>query len=196
VPTEAESLAIVMDDPDAVESAGRIWDHWVVWNVPPDDEEIPEGWDADAAGAVEGQNDFGEVGYDGPNPPDREHTYRFVVYALDTTLDRRRGAAKEEFQDAATGHVVDDDELEGTHAPSRRARRGNTVRPWSALDRRPHQADRRAVHSSRTSTTRWVSSASSNASRPAPAARSSGVSSAWRRSQTVASVPGGGQGPA
>jgi phosphatidylethanolamine-binding protein (PEBP) family uncharacterized protein len=57
------------------------------------------------------------VGYDGPNPPDRVHTYRFVLYALDTTLDLRRGASKEAFQDAATGHVVGDDELEGTYAP-------------------------------------------------------------------------------
>lgn len=74
VPDETESLAPVIDDPDAVEPAGKIWDHGVVRNIDPDTTSIPEAWDA--AGAVEGRNDFGGLGYGGPNPPDREHTYR------------------------------------------------------------------------------------------------------------------------
>ncbi|MFB6172223.1 MAG: YbhB/YbcL family Raf kinase inhibitor-like protein [Haloarculaceae archaeon] len=117
VPDGAESLALVMDDPDAMEPAGKIWDHWVVWNVPADTTDVPEGWDPGPVGAVEGQNDFGESGYGGPNPPDREHTYRFVAYALDATLDLSPGASKADFEDAATGHLVADATLEGTYAP-------------------------------------------------------------------------------
>jgi hypothetical protein len=117
VPDGAESLALVMDDPDAMEPAGKVWDHWVVWNVPPGTSEIPEGWDPAADGATEGENSWGETGWGGPNPPDREHTYRFVVYALDTTLDLPPSATKADLQDAATGHLLEDATLEGTYAP-------------------------------------------------------------------------------
>lgn len=116
VPDAAESLALVMDDPDAVDPAGMIWDHWVVWNVPTD-VEIPEGWDPADDGAVEGENDFGETGYGGPAPPDGEHTYVFTLYAVDTTLDLSEGATKEELERALEGHVVDEAELTGTFAP-------------------------------------------------------------------------------
>lgn len=116
-PDDAESLALIVDDPDAMKPAGKIWDHWLVWNLPPDIGEIPEAWDADEAGATEGQNDYGEHGYGGPNPPDREHTYRFMLYALDTTLDLPPSADKETLQDAMTGHLLTDAQLEGTYAP-------------------------------------------------------------------------------
>ena len=117
VPSDAESLVIIVDDPDAMEPAGQIWDHWLVWNVDPDTASIPADWDARDAGATEGQNDFGEHGYGGPNPPDRKHTYRFGVYALDETLDHQSAADKAALQDAMTGHIVADARLEGTYAP-------------------------------------------------------------------------------
>jgi hypothetical protein len=115
VPAEAESLALLVDDPDAKEPAGKVWDHWTVWNISPDRESIPEDWSADEA--TEGQNDYGEQGYGGPNPPDREHTYRFRLYALDTTLDLSPSATKEDLVDAMTGHVVDKARIDGTYAP-------------------------------------------------------------------------------
>ena len=115
VPADTESLALVMDDPDAVEPAGKVWDHWVVWNVDPGIGEIPEGWSV--AGAVEGQNDYGEPGYGGPNPPDREHTYRFRLYALDTELDLSAGATKDDLLAAIEGHVLAEAQLDGTYAP-------------------------------------------------------------------------------
>jgi len=117
VPAAAESLALVVDDPDAREPAGTVWDHWLAWNLPPDTAAIPEDWSADAAGATEGQNDYGEHGYGGPNPPDREHAYQFRLYALDTTIGLSASAKKSDLQDAMTGHVVADATLEGTYAP-------------------------------------------------------------------------------
>lgn len=116
VPAEAESLAIVVDDPDAIEPAGKVWDHWIVWNVPID-AEIPEGWDPTDDGATEGTTDFGETGYGGPAPPDRKHTYRFRLYALDTTIDLPSSAGKDDLEDAVEGHVLDEAFLEGTYAP-------------------------------------------------------------------------------
>lgn len=116
VPDDAASLALIVDDPDAVEPAGKVWDHWVVWNVDPAVDEIPEDWDPSDAGASEGTNDYGETGYGGPNPPDREHTYRFRLFALDATLDLSNADA-DALEDAMEGHVLAEARLEGTYTP-------------------------------------------------------------------------------
>lgn len=115
VPSEAESLALVIDDPDAVEPAGKVWDHWVVWNIDPATSTIPEDWDA--SGVVQGRNDYGEREYGGPNPPDREHTYRFKLYALDEELDLDAGATKDQLETAIEGKIVAETQFEGTYAP-------------------------------------------------------------------------------
>lgn len=113
IPDAAESLVLVMDDPDAREPAGKIWDHWVVWNIPPDVEELPEGFD----GGVQGRNDFGERGYGGPNPPDRQHTYVFVLYAVDRTLDLPESTGKDEVLEEIQDYVLAEAGLRGTYSP-------------------------------------------------------------------------------
>ncbi|MFB6106220.1 MAG: YbhB/YbcL family Raf kinase inhibitor-like protein [Halobacteriaceae archaeon] len=117
VPEGAESLALVLDDPDAVEPAGKVWDHWVVWNIPPDLGGAPEDWVPASVGADEGKNDYGDPGYGGPNPPDGEHTYRFVLYALDATLSLDAGTTAEDLRTAIEGHVLAEATLTGTYAP-------------------------------------------------------------------------------
>ncbi len=109
----AASLALVVDDPDAVEPAGKVWDHWVVWNVPPETTTIPEGWEPSEA--VEGTNDYGEIGYGGPNPPDREHRYRFKLFALDTTLDLPPETDADRLSAAMEGSVIEQTQLDGTY---------------------------------------------------------------------------------
>jgi Raf kinase inhibitor-like YbhB/YbcL family protein len=99
VPDDAESLALIVDDPDAREPAGKVWDHWLVWNVPPETASIPEDWEP--TDATEGTNDYGDHGYGGPNPPDREHTYRFRLFALDTTLEHGSDADAADIESAA-----------------------------------------------------------------------------------------------
>ncbi|WP_306059454.1 YbhB/YbcL family Raf kinase inhibitor-like protein [Natronococcus wangiae] len=113
VPDEAVSLALIVDDPDAVEPAGTVWDHWIVWNILPETTTIPEDWDPDDA--MEGTNDFGEPGYGGPSPPDREHKYRFTLYALDTTLDLESDTDAADLESAIDGHVIARTLLEGTY---------------------------------------------------------------------------------
>lgn len=115
VPDEAASLALLVDDPDAKEPAGKVWGHWVAWNVAPETTEIAA--DATPTGATEGENDFGERGYGGPNPPDGEHTYHFRLFALDEPLDLDAGATKEELEEALSGRVIEETELRGTYAP-------------------------------------------------------------------------------
>lgn len=113
VPEEAGSLVLLMDDPDAREPAGKIWEHWTVWNIDPANTSIEEG----ESPGVEGTTDFRDTGYGGPNPPDGEHTYRFRVYALDTELDLSEGATKEDVQEAMEGHVLEEAKLEGRFSP-------------------------------------------------------------------------------
>jgi len=115
VPDEAVSLALIIDDPDAKEPAGKVWDHWVLWNVDPGTTGIAAG--ETPTGAIEGRNDFSETGYGGPKPPDREHTYVFELLALDTELALDRGSTKADFRTAAEGHVIETAELRGTFEP-------------------------------------------------------------------------------
>ncbi|MFB6150841.1 MAG: YbhB/YbcL family Raf kinase inhibitor-like protein [Haloarculaceae archaeon] len=115
VPSDASSLVLIVDDPDAVEPAGEVWLHWLVWNIPASRTEIPEGWNPSEA--VQGKNDFGNRRYGGPAPPDEAHTYRFKLYALDATLDLPASAGKREVGRAMEGQVVAQTQLEGTYAP-------------------------------------------------------------------------------
>lgn len=84
VPENAESLVLVVDDPDAHPVTGHVFTHWTVWDIDPDRETIPRGWTPE--GAVEGYNDFPAQGYGGPAPPEGSHEYRFKLLALDSTL--------------------------------------------------------------------------------------------------------------
>ncbi|GIW69038.1 MAG: hypothetical protein KatS3mg100_532 [Candidatus Parcubacteria bacterium] len=109
VPENAKALALIMDDPDAPVG---VWDHWVVFNIPPDVEEIPEGTEPSG---VSGRNSWGREGYDGPCPPDREHRYFFRLYALDEPLALSSGSTKEEVLRAMEGHILAQAELMGRY---------------------------------------------------------------------------------
>lgn len=111
VPGDARSIVLLMDDPDAKKPAGKIWDHWTVWNIPPGTRRIDEG--SLPGEAEEGVTDFGSTGYGGPNPPDREHTYRFRAYAVDRKLDLSPDTTKEDVLDAIDGHIIEEAKLEG-----------------------------------------------------------------------------------
>jgi len=107
IPREAKTLAVIVEDPDA---QGRTFDHWVVWNIPPS-RRITE----NAVPGLEGKNGKGEIGYTGPCPPQDTHRYFFKVYAVDTLLDLKEGATKEQLVEALHDHVVAYGELVGTY---------------------------------------------------------------------------------
>lgn len=115
VPEDAASLTVVVDDPDAVGPAGEVWLHWLVWDVPPGRTEIPADWSPEAA--VVGENDFGNRRYDGPDPPDGTHTYRFKCFATDRALDLPPSATDREVGAAMAGTVLAAAELSGTYGP-------------------------------------------------------------------------------
>jgi len=112
--TRIKSLALIMDDPDAMAAVGKVWVHWVVWNITPDQE---TGDIITDITAVEGMTDFGEVGYGGPAPPDKRHTYIFKLYALDTKLDLPDKSTKADVEKAMEGHIIEQTQLTGTYAP-------------------------------------------------------------------------------
>ena len=105
VPSEAKTLAIIMDDPDAMKAVGKVWVHWLTYH------------DINNATKIEGKTDFGEIGYGGPAPPDGRHTYIFKGYALDVVLDLKKGYSKQELEDAMKGHILAEAKLTGTFAP-------------------------------------------------------------------------------
>jgi Raf kinase inhibitor-like YbhB/YbcL family protein len=110
-PGETESLALIMDDPDA--PAGT-WVHWLLWNVPGDVREIAQG--QVPPGAEEGLNSWGEQGYGGPQPPSGTHHYFFRVYALDTSLQLPASSEREDLEGAMRGHVLDEAVVMGTYS--------------------------------------------------------------------------------
>ena len=115
IPEGTKSLALIMDDPDAMGAVGKVWVHWVVWNIDPTKPFITG--NPRESGFVEGMTDFGEVGYGGPAPPDKRHTYVFKLYALDSKLDLPEGSTKSELENAMEGHILEQAQLTGTYAP-------------------------------------------------------------------------------
>jgi len=110
LPAGTATLALVMDDPDAPMGT---FDHWIVWNIPPDTVEVPEG---EEPNGMQGMTDFGRLGYGGPCPPGGTHRYRFKLYALDEGLNLREGTRKEGLERAMEDHVLAEAVLEGTYS--------------------------------------------------------------------------------
>ena len=110
VPSEAKSLVLIADDPDA---PGGLFTHWLVWNIPPQTNSIAEG---SAPKGVHGTNDFGKPDYKGPCPPPGTHRYSFKIFALDRELDLRGGAKRSQLDAAMKGHVIAQGELVGRYA--------------------------------------------------------------------------------
>jgi len=105
IPSQAKSLVLIADDPDA---PSGVFTHWLIWNISPKTNSISEG---NAPKGVHGTNDFGKSGYKGPCPPSGMHKYSFKVFALDRELDLRGGAKRTQLDAAMKGHVIAQGEL-------------------------------------------------------------------------------------
>lgn len=115
VPTETQSLALIVDDPDA---PGKTFVHWVVYDIPPTVRQLPEQIPTAKTPTnvgVQGKNDFGKFGYGGPCPPSGTHRYFFQLYALDKKLNLAAGASKSQVLSAIEGHVLAKAELIGRY---------------------------------------------------------------------------------
>ena len=115
-PAETQSLALIMEDPDA--PAGT-WVHWVLYNIPVQSRNLQEdlpvtGKNIDPNAIYVGTNSSGNIGYDGPCPPSGMHRYYFKLYALDTLISLLPGASKEQVLREMEGHILAQGELMGT----------------------------------------------------------------------------------
>ncbi len=121
VPPGTQSLALIVDDPDAPDPAAprTTWVHWLLYNLPADCSGLPEAVAALPAGCGEGINDWQRTGYGGPCPPIGRHRYFFKLYALDTRLLELGTPTKAQLEQAMAGHVIAQAWLVGTYQKTR-----------------------------------------------------------------------------
>jgi Raf kinase inhibitor-like YbhB/YbcL family protein len=114
-PKDTKSFALISDDPDAPLG---VWVHWVMWNIPPEVNELAEGIPAVKElqnGSKQGINDSMQNGYDGPCPPSGTHRYYFKVYALDAMLDLPDKTTKKDLLTAMKYHILAEGSLMGEY---------------------------------------------------------------------------------
>lgn len=87
-PAGTKSFAVTVYDPDAPTGSG--WWHWVVFNIPASVHSLAKNSGNTQAGllpsgAVQSHTDFGNTGYGGACPPEKDgpHHYEFTIWALD-----------------------------------------------------------------------------------------------------------------
>jgi Raf kinase inhibitor-like YbhB/YbcL family protein len=119
VPSGTKSLVLIVDDPDAPDprSPKMTWAHWVLANLPPSVDVLPEGVAPSALppGTIEGVNDWKRTGYGGPCPPVGRHRYFHKLYALDRVLEGFKRPTKAQVEAAMKGHALGHAELIGTY---------------------------------------------------------------------------------
>ena len=123
VPAGAQSLALMLEDPDAVSAKPFV--HWLAWNIDPAlgalPASVPGGNEITQPLALrQGRNNRGAIGYFGPRPPgSRPHHYHFQLFALDRRLELAGGADREALLAAMNGHVLAKGDLVGLFAKPR-----------------------------------------------------------------------------
>lgn len=110
IPAETQSLALVVDDPDAPVG---LFTHWIIYNMSPATMQILQ--NAKPETGVEGTNDMPVVGYTGPCPPNGKHRYFFKLYALKSMLSLNEGANRQEFDIAIEEQIIDMAQLVGLY---------------------------------------------------------------------------------
>jgi Raf kinase inhibitor-like YbhB/YbcL family protein len=120
LPAGTASLVLIVDDPDAPDpSAPRmVWDHWVLYNIPPTVHGLVEGVTPESLpqGSTEGINSWGRTSYGGPCPPVGRHRYFHRLYALDIQLPAELGHPnKNDLLLAMDDHILAHTELVGTY---------------------------------------------------------------------------------
>jgi Raf kinase inhibitor-like YbhB/YbcL family protein len=121
VPAGTESLALIMDDPDAPDPAAptMTWVHWVVFNLPKTTTGLPEAITDLPKTAQHGINDWKRAAYGGPCPPIGRHRYAFKIFALDNVLKLKK-PTKQDLEEAMQGHILGQATLVGTYEKKQR----------------------------------------------------------------------------
>lgn len=116
LPEGTESLALIMDDPDAPVGT---FTHWLIYNIPPGEKGLPQGHpkeDRGGSGIRQGKNGFGKTGYGGPCPPEgKPHRYFFRLYALDSGERIEAGINRKKVDASLKGKIIGEAEYIGTY---------------------------------------------------------------------------------
>lgn len=119
-PDGVAGYALICDDPDA--PGDEPWVHWVIYNIPAGASGLGENIAKtetleEPAGAAQGTNSWGTLGYGGPMPPPGHgpHHYHFRLWALPESLDHRPGLSKDELLEAIQDHALAEAELIGVY---------------------------------------------------------------------------------
>jgi len=115
-PEGTKAFAVVCHDPDApLVSANGTYGfvHWVLYGIPGDVSALAEG----TGDYVQGRNDFGNSGYNGPMPPPGHgrHHYYFWVLALDAAPELAPGLTLWELLARIEPNVLGMNRLIGTY---------------------------------------------------------------------------------
>ena len=110
IPEGTKSLVLMIEDPDA---EAKPWVHWMVFNIPPDAKGFEE--DSIATGARQGLCNGNTLGYEGPCPPENEHTYVFKLYAVDKMLPANPTPDRKKVLEQIQGHTIVEAVLEGRY---------------------------------------------------------------------------------
>ncbi|MBM3137805.1 MAG: YbhB/YbcL family Raf kinase inhibitor-like protein [Chloroflexi bacterium] len=119
LPKGTQSLALIMDDPDATSGT---WVHWVIFNIPSSKSSLEENFPKErelSNGAKQGVNSSGKIGYIGPCPPSGTHRYIFKLYALSQSLNLEAGCTKEELLKAMKNKILEETQIIGLYQRTR-----------------------------------------------------------------------------
>lgn len=108
IPHDAQSLAVIIHDPDAPLKGG--FTHWVVWNL-----DVKRDISENFKNGEQGMNSSKQYGYMGMCPPSGTHHYHFIVYALDARLNIDKNTDKTGLEKAMQGHILAQGELIGLY---------------------------------------------------------------------------------
>ena len=124
-PKGTKSFVIIMEDHDAVPVTGFTWVHWSVADVEGKDRKLDDNESRTNPELIQGINSWhSSIGgftseeasfYGGPMPPDKDHKYKFTIYALDKKLGLENGYYLNELYEKMEGHVLGKTVLEGIY---------------------------------------------------------------------------------
>ncbi|PJG86522.1 YbhB/YbcL family Raf kinase inhibitor-like protein [Conservatibacter flavescens] len=113
-PEGTQSFAVVLEDKDAITASGFVWIHWLIANL--ERTCVQENESQTATDYIQGANSWASVlgkfdiqeasAYGGMAPPNCEHRYELIVYALDTKLDLKAGFRFNELHFAMQNHIL------------------------------------------------------------------------------------------
>ena len=104
-------MVLIIDDPDAPSGT---FDHWIVFNIPPNTTKIQENSVPD--NSIQGLNSLNKNSYSGPCPPSGTHRYFFKLYALDIPLKIKPSSTKSIVENDMQSHVLEKTELIGLYS--------------------------------------------------------------------------------